>query len=251
MGYSIFLDGILLPVSTEKISVQNSLKSKDYDVLGQGRIQKPEYQDLQTISFSTEFPGRIYSYVEESAWQSPAKLIARLRKLQEEKSPFRFVAAGEDKLTLQVTLEQLDTAEKGGEDGDYEVSIRLKEYREFGVKTTDIPSLPRPGAVPSLPKTVSLNPGQTLMDTLTPTQKKLVEAAGKTVLAFSMGRAINPAMIRPYQNVEIKVQEAYREEGLDQEKLAKQQKRTYQFFQGVEALWKENMGSTSQKPSEE
>lgn len=144
----------------------------------------------------------MYSYVEESAFQSPGKLIAKLRALQEEKKPFRFVAVGGDKLTMRVTLEQMDTTEQGGEDGDYEVSIRLKEYREFGVKTTDIPSLPRPGTVPE-PKTVTLNPGETLQDKLTPSQKKAVETGAKTVLAFAMGKVINPAIAPAFVPIQI------------------------------------------------
>ena len=250
MGYSIFLDGIHLPVTTEKISVKNSLRTKEYDVLGQGQIQKPEGQDLRTVSFATEFPGQVYGYVEESAFQSPGKLIAKLRELQEGKKPFRFVAVGEDKLTMQVTLEQLDTAEQGGEEGDYEASIRLKEYREFGVKTTDIPNLPRPGAVPQLSKTVTLAPGQTLMDKISPTQKKLVESAGKSVLAFSMGKVINPAVIPPYKTVEIRVQEAYQEEGLDQAKITSQQKLAHQFNRRLETLWEEKMGDVGKKSPE-
>lgn len=249
MGYSIFLDGILLPVSTEKISVQNSLKSKDYDVLGQGRIQKPEYQDLQAISFSTEFPGRIYSYVEESAWQSPAKLIARLRKLQEEKSPFRFVAAGEDKLTLQVTLEQLDTAEKGGEDGDYEVTIRLKEYREFGVKTTDIPSLPRPGAVPSLPKTVILSPGETLMDKVSKSTSKVFKNSFD-VLAKVGEKVTNPVTVPPYQPVKTEIHDADVDFDADREKVRSYRGIAYALSNRLQELWEEKMSDVSQRPPE-
>ena len=236
-------------MTAEKISVKNSLRVKEYDVLGQGQIQKPEGQDLRTVSFTTEFPGQVYGYVEESAFQSPGKLIAKLRELQEGKKPFRFVAVGEDKLTMQVTLEQLDTAEQGGEEGDYEASIRLKEYREFGVKTTDIPSLPRPGTVPE-PKTVTLNPGETLQDKLTPSQKKAVETGAKTVLAFAMGKVINPAVIPPYKTVEIRVQEAYQEEGLDQAKITSQQKLAHQFNRRLETLWEEKMGDVGKKSPE-
>ena len=250
MGYSLFLDGIHLPVGTDKLTVQHGMKSKEYDVLGQGRVQTPDSQELRTVSFTTEFPGQVYSYVEESAFQSPGKLIAKLRALQEEKKPFRFVAVGGDKLTMRVTLEQMDTTEQGGEDGDYEVSIRLKEYREFGVKTTDIPSLPRPGAVPQLSKTVTLAPGQTLMDKISPTQKKLVESAGKSVLAFSMGKVINPAVIPPYKTVEIRVQEAYQEQGLDQAKITSQQKLAHQFNRRLETLWEEKMGDVGKKSPE-
>ena len=222
MGYSLFLDGIHLPVGTDKLTVQHGMKSKEYDVLGQGRVQTPDSRELRTVSFTTEFPGQVYRYVEESAFQSPGKLIAKLRALQEEKKPFRFVAVGGDKLTMRVTLEQMDTTEQGGEDGDYEVSIRLKEYREFGVKTTDIPSLPRPGAVPQLSKTVTLAPGQTLMDKISPTQKKLVESAGKSVLAFSMGKVINPAIAPafvPIQIVPTEVHDSAIDLAADREKM--------------------------------
>lgn len=221
MGYSLFLDGIHLPVGTDKLTVQHGMKSKEYDVLGQGRVQTPDSQELRTVSFTTEFPGQVYSYVEESAFQSPGKLIAKLRALQEEKKPFRFVAVGGDKLTMRVTLEQMDTTEQGGEDGDYEVSIRLKEYREFGVKTTDIPSLPRPGMVPE-PKTVTLNPGETLQDKLTPSQKKAVETGAKTVLAFAMGKVINPAIAPafvPIQIVPTEVHDSAIDLAADREKM--------------------------------
>ena len=201
------MDGVHLPVGTDKLTVQHGMKSKEYDVLGQGRVQTPESRELRTVSFTTEFPGQVYGYVEEAAWQAPAKLIAKLRGLQEEKKPFRFVAVGNDKLTMRVTLEQLDTTEQGGEDGDYEVSIRLKEYREFGVKTTDIPSLPRPGQVPA-PKTVTLKPGETLQDKMTPTQRKLAETAGKAVLGFAMGKVINPAIAPAFVPIRMEAHDA-------------------------------------------
>ena len=250
MGYSIFLDGIHLPVTTEKISVKNSLRTKEYDILGQGQIQKPEGRDLRTVSFTTEFPGQVYGYVKESAWQAPGKLIAKLRALQEEKKPFRFVAVGEDKLTMQVTLEQLDTAEQGGEDGDYEVSIRLKEYREFGVKTTDIPNLPRPGAVPQLSKTVTLAPGQTLMDKLSPTQKKLVESVGKSVLAFSMGKVINPALAPAYVPIQMEVHDSSIDLAADREKVRNQRDAAYALSNRLQNLWKEKMGDAGKKSPE-
>ena len=249
MGYSLFLDGIHLPVGTDKLTVQHGMKSKEYDVLGQGRVQTPDSQELRTVSFTTEFPGQVYSYVEESAFQSPGKLIAKLRALQEEKKPFRFVAVGEDKLTMQVTLEQLDTAEQGGEDGDYEASIRLKEYREFGVKTTDIPNLPRPGAVPQLSKTVTLTPGQTLMDKVKHASS-LPSSTVPKVLATIKGKVINPALAPAYVPIQMEVHDSSIDLAADREKVRNQRDAAYALSNRLHNLWKEKMGDVGKKSPE-
>lgn len=236
-------------MTAEKISVKNSLRVKEYDVLGQGQIQKPEGRDLRTVSFTTEFPGQVYGYVKESAWQAPGKLIAKLRALQEEKKPFRFVAVGEDKLTMRVTLEQMDTTEQGGEDGDYEVSIRLKEYREFGVKTTDIPSLPRPGAAPQLPKTVTLTPGQTLMDKVK-YASSLPSSTVLKVLATIKGKVINPAIAPAFVPIQIEVHDSAIDLAADREKVRNQRDAAYALSNRLQKLWGEKMGDVDKRPPE-
>ncbi len=87
MGYSLFLDGIHLPVGNRQTDGAARDEIQGIRRAGPGRVQTPDSRELRTVSFTTEFPGQVYSYVEESAFQSPGKLIAKLRALQEEKKP--------------------------------------------------------------------------------------------------------------------------------------------------------------------
>lgn len=211
MAYHIFLDGRLLPVTTDKLTTKHDLQSTEYDIIGLGKVQVPGTRELRTVEFQTEFPAQARSYV-TGDWEEPEKILKRLKALQERGQSLRYVAIGDcgDKTTMLVTLEGLTVDEVATEDGDYTVTIRLKEYREFGAVLTNVEHLPRPGKVP-VQESVVVRPGQTLQDACGGSLKDVMLDAMKNAPSNVMGKytlyqaagvggalkqVINPALIK-------------------------------------------------------
>lgn len=131
-------------------------------MLGGSRVQVPDYYDLRSVDFETELPAAPTTYTDQDAWQPPAYFLSKFHDLQKNQSNCRFVAVGDDKITLQVTLEGLDTQEE--QQGSYTVRLKLKEYREYGVRSADVERLPRSGKIPEIPTVAVIPKGQTLGD---------------------------------------------------------------------------------------
>lgn len=148
MSYAIFFDRenvtYRLPVNPEKLETNIKQSIEKYVVLKLGEVAISAYTELTTYSFETEFPMKVYSYVESPKdFKNADFWISLFKGWRDKKVPVRFIATngiGTDINTLTL-IESLDITENAGEEGDKYISFSLTEYREYSKKIAKVTTL--------------------------------------------------------------------------------------------------------------
>lgn len=132
---------IRLPVNPEKLPVAKDNDNGEYNVLGIGPIMVPRIPDLQEISISSFFPGRVFSGVLTSGdFEPPEFYIQFFQSAMDDKvpilyTPVRYYEDGTPFFTGDTGLDVLVTSfsyeERGGETGDFYYDLTLTEYRDY------------------------------------------------------------------------------------------------------------------------
>lgn len=132
---------IRLPVNPEKLPVAKDNDNGEYNVLGIGPIMVPRIPDLQEISISSFFPGRVFSGVlTPSGFQPPEFYIQFFQSAMDDKvpilyTPVRYYEDGTPFFTgdtgLEVLVTEFSYEERGGETGDFYYDLTLTEYRDY------------------------------------------------------------------------------------------------------------------------
>ncbi|MDO4301534.1 MAG: LysM peptidoglycan-binding domain-containing protein [Clostridia bacterium] len=202
------LEDIEFPLAPKQFKTKVGNKNKTIELVSVGEVNIPKDIGLREFSFEILLPkddtlvtgSKLYvdSEGNEVGYMSYAKMnfhepiwyLSRLREIKADKNPVFLViirqihdginADGSYKLkylfggNLKVTIEDYTVEENAGEEGDYWVSIKLKEYREVGViKTLEetgktdadgkVEAVETPVAEkPSLPETYTVKKDDTL-----------------------------------------------------------------------------------------
>lgn len=137
-----------LPVNPKEISITSNQEVKEVDILKLGKVAIPGGLKLKEISFEAELPGKAHSYVvNKDKFIEGRGMIKLLNEWRENKKPIRFLAgrnysdelSEDDKnQSLRVTIAGLSYKESAGEEGDFYVTFKLKEYREWKTGIKDI-----------------------------------------------------------------------------------------------------------------
>ena len=164
------LEDIEFPLAPEQFKTKVGNKNKTIELVSVGEVNIPKDIGLREFSFKLLLPkddtlvtgSKLYvdSEGNEVDYMSYAKMnfhepiwyLSRLREIKADKEPVFLViirqlydginADGSFKLkylfggNLKVTIEDYTVEENAGEEGDYWVDIKLKEYREVGVIKT-------------------------------------------------------------------------------------------------------------------
>lgn len=130
MGYAVYFESstgtFRVPVNPEKINQSRKQNNEKYHILKGGQVVVPTYVELEEYSFETEFPHAPTHYSESDF---TASLLFMLKQWQDSRLPVRFIAVGENSdINKQVLIEDVQAAEKAGEEGDQYVSLKLLEY---------------------------------------------------------------------------------------------------------------------------
>lgn len=134
---------IQLPVNPEELQISNKGKSKTYDVVSLGEVDVLKDRSLSEISFSTLLPN--------DTWFPPIRTKGDFRgpefyhdffeRVYKSKKPIRFVVTGLN-IDMLVSLKEYEYTYKAGEETDPYISIKLKEYRPYSIKTQAIKAEP-------------------------------------------------------------------------------------------------------------
>ncbi len=164
------LEDIEFPLAPKQFKTKVGNKNKTIELVSVGEVNIPKDIGLREFSFEILLPkddtlvtgSKLYvdSEGNEVDYMSYAKMnfhepiwyLSRLREMKADKEPVFLViirqlydginADGSYKLkylfggNLKVTIEDYTVEENAGEEGDYWVDIKLKEYREVGVIKT-------------------------------------------------------------------------------------------------------------------
>lgn len=127
----------LLPVTPPEIRTKTESRNKTAYILNFGEMNLAKKPGLQEISFTVLLPGRLYSFVQtEGTFHEPEYFLNLFREYKAAGKPvcliiFRRLADGSQIFcgNTEVLLEDYTVTEKGGEQGDFWVDLRWKEYR--------------------------------------------------------------------------------------------------------------------------
>lgn len=148
-GYNFyFKDGdnvLTFPITPSELSIKVGSKNEVVSLINEGDINILKSPSLIEVEFEARFPMRKYPYSREvSSFEEYFKLFSELK---EKKKSFRFIVARttpQGKRTwdtnLLVALESFELTESTDEGDDVLVNFTLKQYKEYGVRTINIPS---------------------------------------------------------------------------------------------------------------
>lgn len=138
-NYAIFFDkeGMVyqLPANPEQIEIKSNQANETYEILKLGQIVVPSHMELREYSFECEFPKEIRSYIEtKNKFKKPDYYLYLFGVWRNAKKPVRFIASNgiDSDINVLVLIEELTVTEKAGEEGDKYVTLKLKEYKDYG-----------------------------------------------------------------------------------------------------------------------
>ena len=219
-SYAIYFDldnnnTYRLPTNPEQLDISSTQAIEKYEVLKLGQIAIPTHMELKEYTFECEFPSKAYGYIETpSEFKDADYYIKLFTKWREELVPIRFIASngiGEDINTL-VLIEDLDTVEKAGEEGDIYISFKLLGYKPYGklsvVKKVDNGTAKVEKAAAQKPKVNPKNNGSYVVkkgDTLWAIAKKYYGNGSQYPKIFNANKdkIKNPNLIYPGQKLAI------------------------------------------------
>lgn len=145
MAYQFYFDGAEIPITPGNIKFTSSGNNKTYTLIDEGEINVLKLPGLQEITFDVLLPTQSYPFANNED-TTPITWLELFESYQKNKTPFQFVIvrttdAGSvyHGTSLRCALESYDTEEDAEEYGtDVNVSVTLKEYKEYGTKTVVI-----------------------------------------------------------------------------------------------------------------
>lgn len=143
-GYDFYFkignDLLTLPITPGELTITNESKNKVVTLINEGDINVLKSPSLTEIEFEARFPMRKYPYSRTPL--TFESYFDTFTKLKEDKKPFRFSVIRATPRGVKtwgtsflVSLEELTTKESADEGDDVIVKFKLKQYKEYGVKT--------------------------------------------------------------------------------------------------------------------
>ncbi|MDF2925885.1 MAG: LysM peptidoglycan-binding protein [Paenibacillaceae bacterium] len=125
-------EGFDFPILPGKIEVSGKGDGAEYEVYGLGKINVIKSPGLAELSIESIFPSQVYPFMTAKVMYEPQYYVDLIEKWRQTKHPVRFVYSGVPvEINLPVSIESFEWAEVGGEGGDIQFSLGLKEYRFY------------------------------------------------------------------------------------------------------------------------
>ncbi len=165
MAYYFYMGKMLCPIAPSKLQLKIGNQNKTVTLINEGEINVLKQAGLTEISFDLLFPNVKYPFaVYKSGFVRAGSFLEQLEKLKNERKPFQFIVTRtlpDGKMlfdtNMKVSLETYDIKEDTSHGFDILVSVKLKQYKEYGTKTCNITfANAKPKAVVSSPKREAL-----------------------------------------------------------------------------------------------
>lgn len=143
-GYNFYFsdgsDVLTFPITPGELNINVGSKNKVITLINEGDINILKSPSLIEVEFEARFPMRKYPYSREvSNFQA---YMDKFTELKEAKKSFRFIVARSTPngrrtwdTNLLMALEEFEVNENADEGDDVLISFKLKQYKEYGVKT--------------------------------------------------------------------------------------------------------------------
>ena len=155
MAYSLYLDGLLYPVPPSKMKVKIKNQNKTLTLMNDGEINFLKMAGLTEIQLELLLPQTNYPFaVYEGGFKGADYFLTALERLKIGKKKFQFILSRTSPnggllfdTNLKVSLEEYEITDDAKNGLDISVSVKLKQYRDFGTKTVVIEQ-PKPTQKP-------------------------------------------------------------------------------------------------------
>lgn len=146
MGYDVYLGNCLLPVTPEKITTKVNGNNKTITLINDGEINILKKAGLTDIDFTVEIPQSKYPYaVYKDGFKEAGYFFDIFENLKNSLKPFQFIVcrrmpSGRKLLStnIKVSLEDYKITESAKNGFDFEVQLKLKQYRDYGTKQINL-----------------------------------------------------------------------------------------------------------------
>ena len=148
MSYYVSIGGITLYGVTE-VEETSGREMQEYDGIGSGKFPVPENRDMHTWVISCLLTEK--NDYNLPHWRAASEIFRLFEVLLNTKDPSNFILTSKGDYTA--TSGYLESYVKNEKfTGVFEVSVKIRENRVVGVRTTDVPYIARPGKKPVPPK---------------------------------------------------------------------------------------------------
>ena len=146
MAYEFYMGKMLCPVSPSKLQIKIKGQNKTLTLIDEGEVNILKKSGLSEISFELLLPNVKYPFATyKSGFVNAKYFLDEIEKMKAESKPFQFIVTRtfpSGKMlfdtNMKVTLESYDIEENAEQGFDVIVSVKLKQYREYGTKTCTI-----------------------------------------------------------------------------------------------------------------
>ena len=146
MAYYFYMGKMLCPVAPSKLQLKIQNENKTLTLINEGEVNILKKAGLTDISFDLLLPNVKYPFaIYKSGFVNAKVFLEQLEKMKSSKEPFQFIVTRtlpNGKMlfdsNMKVSLESYDIKEDSKQGFDVTVSVKLKQYREFGTKTCNI-----------------------------------------------------------------------------------------------------------------
>ena len=142
--YSFYLDGVLLPITPQKMQISIKNQNKTIELINTGEVNILKLPGLSEISFEFVIPLQTkYPFVRDL--QSPQYYFSLLENLKINLKPFQFSVLRQTSDTKQhfstnmtVTLENYEIVEDAKNGLDITFKVDLKQFREYATQNIEV-----------------------------------------------------------------------------------------------------------------
>ena len=215
MAYHFYLGNMLLPVAPEKFTMKINNVNQTYTLINEGEINVLKTPGLTDVEFDARIPNVKYDFATyKNGFQRADYFLDQLEALKVKKKAFQLIVTRVFPdgsmlfgTNLKVSMEEYSIQENVTEGFDLIVSIKLKQYRDYGTKTCKISfasSKPKAAVTPARPAdTAPAAKSYTVVkgDCLWNIAKKFYGNGSKytTIYNANQGKIKNPNLIYPGQ----------------------------------------------------
>lgn len=146
MVYLFYLDSVLLPVTPSKLQIKVNNQNNTMNLINDGEINILKKAGLTDITFDALLPNIKYPFSKyEDGFEMASYFMDKLEDLKVDESPFQFIITRElpdggslFNTNIKVSLEDYTLTEETKNGFDVVATIKLRQYKSYGVKTVTI-----------------------------------------------------------------------------------------------------------------
>lgn len=145
-GYDFYLNKCLLPITPDKLEIKVNNANDTLTLINEGEINLLKTPKLTDVEFECRIPQVKYPFATyKSGFQGASYFLDYFESLKVDKKPFQFIVSRTMpnrkvlfSTNMKVSMEDYKITEQAKEGFDLMVKIKLKQYRDYHIKTVNL-----------------------------------------------------------------------------------------------------------------